>query len=521
MTVPHAHRPEASSPSHGRGADEPVAIDTAHATAQACRGHAEALRALLAQATPESWPGFADVKRSTVRTTRAGLLADGTAVHVKLFRPVRFFDRARDLFGGARGAVEFANLREARARGLPAVEPLAFGVSKAPPPRSFLVTSSVPDAQPLPRGPLPPQLATAVGRLLRKAHDAGLDAFDLHAENLLHDTTGNLWLLDLTSARLGAPLDLAARARGLAFFLLDYDGGPRHAAAAPLLEAYQPSDALRARLAHTWRRLRLHGVAPFGRRAMRECRHTAVERPARGVEVFRHRPAGELAGRALQEARELTTLAPAEATKSGRRGGVWLRDGFVIKLRSRADAQHLFRNSYWLLYAGVTTPQPLALVLQHDRALVLTTRIAGLDLRAEVAAGTLGARDAAAAASKLGDAVGRLHGHGLRNRDLKFENLVRDPHNNDVHMVDLDGVRRKGACDRRGQAADLGRLLAAFRDNGAPGGIAALRAFYRSYTRARLCLGLSNIDRFTKRHIAARASGWASASASTRTSPRG
>jgi tRNA A-37 threonylcarbamoyl transferase component Bud32 len=497
-----------------------VTVDTDRCTASVLAEHASALRDLLATGSPEDWAGFTAVKHSTVRTTRTGALGE-VAVHVKLYRAVRFFDRARDLVRGARGEVEFHNLRRARERGLPAAEPLAFGVTKATPPRSFLITRTVRDAQPLPRGPLPEATAAAAGRLLRRVHDAGLDAFDLHAENVLCDARGALWLVDLTTARFAAGLDVAARARGLAFFTLELDGGPRHRAALPLLAAYAPSDAVRGKLAQTWRLLRVHGVDAFGRRATRACKHTSVERPSRGVEVFRH-SAGDRANAALQK-----VLAPdfaldaTSATKSGRRGGVWLHDEFVIKRRNRADATHLFRASYWLTYAGVAIAQPLALILRHDHGLVLSERLAAPDLAAEVASGALTPQSLREAAAHLGTAVGRLHGHGLRNRDLKFENLVRDPRTGAVCMVDLDGVRRKGSCDRRGQAADLGRLLAAFRAAHSPGGNDSLRAFGRSYTRARLCLGLSKIDRFTKRLIEVRASAWASASANTRTSRPG
>jgi hypothetical protein len=51
-------------------------------------------------------------------------------------------------------------------------------------------------------------------------------------------------------------------------------------------------------------------------------------------------------------------------------------------------------------------------------------------------------------------------------------------------MVDLDGVSRGSAADTRGRGADLGRLLAAFRNAGAPGGAQTVATFLRSYLRA-------------------------------------
>src|SRR5690606_27616333 len=134
---------------------------------------------------PLAWPGLAVVKESTVRSVLSGTVG-GVAVHLKLYRAVRLSDRARDALSGARGVQEFEALREARRRGLPCVEPLAagrwtgtFGA------RSFLVTRTVPGAEPLARGPLDVDTAARAGRLLRRTHDAGLQALDLHPANIV------------------------------------------------------------------------------------------------------------------------------------------------------------------------------------------------------------------------------------------------------------------------------------------------------------------------------------------------
>ncbi|MGA0870588.1 MAG: lipopolysaccharide kinase InaA family protein, partial [Planctomycetota bacterium] len=186
---------------------------------------AEALAPWLDEDEPFAWPGLTEVKTSTVRTVSRGTLG-GIEVHLKLYRAVRLSDRARDALSGARGVKEFQHLREARRRGLPAVEPLAagrfvgtFGA------RSFLITRTVADAAPLDRGPLPLPQATAAGQLLRRAHDLGLRALDLHPGNVLTTPDGALHLLDLHSAVLTEPVDDDERARSLAFFCLGLDGG--------------------------------------------------------------------------------------------------------------------------------------------------------------------------------------------------------------------------------------------------------------------------------------------------------
>ncbi len=509
FTARAAHRTmsPAPPPKHrDRACPDIVTVNGDSCTASVDARFVDRLRPLLAAGAPDQWPTFSEVKRSTVRRVLRGSVGD-LDVHVKLYRTARWTDRARDLLQGARARVEFENLRSARARDLATAEPIAFGIAKDADARSFLVTRTIPHAEGLPRHALPPAQAAAVGQLLRRVHDAGLLAFDLHPENVLVDADQKLWLVDLTSARFGAALAIHERARGLAFFLLELDGGPAHSAALPLLDAYGASPALRTATAKAWRRLRQRALAAFGRRATRACKHTAVDAPMRKIQTFRHLPAGALADGAVQRESELSQHAPL---KSGRRGAVWILDDMVAKQRNHAAARRLFTAAYWLTFAGIPCAQPLALVERPDTSVVLVERIPGLDLAARAARHDLSAAAAIAAAARLGTAVGRLHAHGLRNRDLKLENLMLHPSSGEVVMVDLDGVRHKSPTDRRGQANDLGRLLASFRTAGSPGTVACLRAFLRGYTRARQCQGhRSKIDRPMRRRIEARASGLA------------
>ena len=128
---------------------------------------------------------------------------------------------------------------------------------------------------------------------------------------------------------------------------------------------------------------------------------------------------------------------------------------------------------------------PLALRLHAGRGRVFTRRLPLPDLAEELSSGRLDDAAVAAAARSLGAMVGRLHAHGLRNRDLKLENLVRDPEGRGVAMVDLDGVTLHSAEDTRGCGRDLGRLLAAWRAAGSPGGEPTVCRFVRAYARSR------------------------------------
>jgi hypothetical protein len=78
-------------------------------------------------------------------------------------------------------------------------------------------------------------------------------------------------------------------------------------------------------------------------------------------------------------------------------------------------------------------------------------------------------------------------------------------------MVDLDGILRKSATDVRGAGADLGRLLAAFRGAGSPGGASTLRTFLRAWLRAHRQLQMESSLRRLLRRAEQRAGEWAEA----------
>ncbi len=454
-----------------------------------------------------AWPHLVEIKCSTVRTVLRGPVAADFDVHLKLYRAVRLSDRARDALGGARAVKEFENLREARRRGLPCVEPLAagrwngeFGA------RSFLVTRTVP-SMPLARGPQSPADAALAGALLRLVHDRGLHAFDLHPGNVLRRDDGELVLCDLTSAILSEPLENDERARGLAFFCLDLDGLAADPAAAPLIAAYGADEAMVARAVQFGRKLRTHALSAFGRRSARRCEQTRVEGPdPRGASWLLHVPAAGL----HDAARAFATREPRpRPLRAGRRGAVWLDAELVVKQRPAAAARRLFRAAYWLLFADVACAMPIALRLRHGEGLVFTERVGRPDLRAELEAGALGDVQLAALARALGRDVGRMHALGLRNRDMKLENLVRTDDDR-VAPVDLDGVRRKAPLDARGESADLGRLLADWRSIGHSSEPRVVREFWRGYHRARSCLSRRPHPRL-RRRTAVHAREWAGA----------
>jgi tRNA A-37 threonylcarbamoyl transferase component Bud32 len=397
--------------------------------------------------------------------------------------------------------------------GLPVVEALASGAAAdRGQMRSFVVTRTVDAASPFTFA-TPPPVQQRVGALLRDVHDRGLDLRDLHPGNLLVATDGTPWLLDLTSLRQAGTLSLPRRAAAMALFCHELDGGALDPAARELLAGYrQAGSELPAAFAHelmlATHRWRAHGLVAFGRRCSRSCRHTEVAGHRRGqARWFWHLSPDEPARRVACTSWSATSPPPL---RSGRRGAVWLSGDLVVKQRDRGAARTLWRAAYWLLFAQVATALPVALCLATGRGLVFAQRIQGLTLAEVLAAGPV---DAGALARSLGTNVGRLHAHGLRNRDLKFDNLVLDPRRHEVCMVDLDGVRRSRGDDTRGLGADLGRLLAAFTAAGAPGGTATVRSFLGAYLRAHRRLLRRPAWHRIRRHAERRAREWASAHA--------
>lgn len=487
-------RPTAGNPllPHSTTVTAGFAAGTAAATVDPAI--APALGALLG-ADVGAWTahGLECIKRRTVRRVFRGSL-DGVPVHLKVFRADTLAAKLRASLRRARGEREASHLLAALALGLPAVEPLAYGVAlEDGHPCSFVATRTV-AAAPF-AWSCPPATAAAVGALLRRVHDLGLSLPDLHAGNVLvagpDEATGSpqLWLCDLTALRRTGEPGVVGRARALAFFCNPIDGGPLDPIARPLLDGYLDAGpalpaSFRQQLALATAHLRASALRSFGRRSQRSCRHTEAEPRRRATpRWFWH--LGEGIDAALRAACRQFDDTAAAPVRAGRRGAVWLTDALAIKDRDAGAARRLWRAHYWLLFAGVLAPQPVALRLADGRGRVFVRRLPAPTLADELAAGSPDAAAIDTAARTLGDSVGRLHAHGLRQRDLKFENLVRDPTTGAVAIVDLDGIRLHGAADTRGAGRDLGRLLAAFRAADQPGGAATVRAFLRAYLRTR------------------------------------
>lgn len=130
---------------------------------------------------------------------------------------------------------EYESALAVGARGVPTISPLALGeqMRRWGVGESYLVTRSLEDTQPLNlflamtlpglpdarRTRVRQRLATALGQLVARIHDAGILHNDLHAANLLvrhtDDDQVSLFVIDLNSVRIGPALDWKRSERNL------------------------------------------------------------------------------------------------------------------------------------------------------------------------------------------------------------------------------------------------------------------------------------------------------------------
>jgi tRNA A-37 threonylcarbamoyl transferase component Bud32 len=430
--------------------------------------------------------------------------------------------KLRELVRPSKARSEYEHAQAVAARQVPTFEPLALGepcrawVARD----SFLITRTLPETQPLHtfletllpqwspgrQARLRQRLATALGRLLARMHDAGIAHHDLHPGNLLlrldADDHPELFLIDLHAVRIGAPLSWRARRGNLIllnrWFALRAERtdrlrfwraytGTKDQEPAKITDLERRTLASNLRM---WRKL--------DRRCLRNNRH------------FHCVHLGDVAGHAVAEF-ATNVLAPLLADPdapfeqpnnivlkrsasssvvefdlpgpNGPRRVIYKRfavtrwsDPWAALFRS-PPALRSYIMGHCLLLRCLPTPRPLAVWHRYRHGLaregyLLTEKVANaLELRSFVERlYSLPAAQCRTCLRRLIDQtahlVATLHQRRLSHRDLKAANLLVSPADGQgdlsVHVIDLVGVRRLRKLRRARRVQNLARLNASF-----------------------------------------------------------
>jgi tRNA A-37 threonylcarbamoyl transferase component Bud32 len=453
----------------------------------------------------------------------------GLSFYVKHFRLADARAWLRELVRPSKARMEYDRIEAVRARGLPTVTPLAVGeaAGRAGPGESFLVTRALeqtetlndftrvtlPALAPPRRTRVRQRLAAALGELVARVHDAGIDHHDLHAGNLLirlgDDDRPWLFLIDLHAVRLGEALDGEASLGNLVVlnrgFVLTASRTDRNrfwraycqarGAGGPAFHAPRPElrETARELEQRTW-----ESNLRFWRHRDRRCLYdNRYYRRVRGGEVRGHAVAdldrGALAPlladpdapfrrpgvRLLKDSRS-TTVAEFDLEVNGRpcpviykrfRVTAW-GDPWLALVR-RPPALRSWVAGHGLRERCLPTARPLAVWhrrrngLNHEGYLLTEKVPDAVDLHGFLA----GLRALPAAErrgrlrrvlERLASLVRELHRRRLSHRDLKAANVLVRPADLSLWLIDLVGVRRRRRLSRKRRVQDLARLHASF-----------------------------------------------------------
>ncbi|EXI82934.1 MAG: 3-deoxy-D-manno-octulosonic-acid kinase [Candidatus Accumulibacter appositus] len=315
--------------------------------------------------------------------------------------------------------------------------------------------------------------------MLGRLHAAGLVQDDLHLGNFLrHD--GRLLVVDGDAVRVisrGQPLSPADAGANLAVLLAQLP--PAWDGQLPaLLPAYTAEQAFlpeRAVMQRNIERVRAWRLGDFLAKTVRECTLFAVEQTATRFSAVRRDEAAVLAsllaapdsaigrGQVFKDG-GTTTVARLAAT-----GRTLLIKRYNLKSLRHAlgrlwrpsRAWHSWREAHRLLFFGIPTPRPLALIEERcgplrRRAWLISEYCPGPNLLSHLSADCIPPAKEAKAMREL---FGALCRHQISHGDLKATNLLWDGEL--VQLIDLDGVvqHRSASAHARAWRRDRARLL--------------------------------------------------------------
>lgn len=395
---------------------------------------------------------------------------------------------------------EWNALRLAADLRLAVPKPLAVGRQRkfVLPRESFLVTEELAGAVTLAdclygaqraSGTLRRQVVVAAGRLLRRAHDAGMFHKDLHLGNLmirLGESTPEIFFIDLQRTSFRPRLDLKARLMNLA----QLHGGSAEASRAErlrFLRAYFEEgpplvEDRRAFLSRLEARALKHRHRLWRSRQKR-CVADNREFAAVGSGGFTGFARREWSRHLSDLSRPAELLASSTLVKDSRTTTVgavrfWDRKFHVKRYNYQSLAyalKNLLRPSRarraWVAanacaMRGISAAAPVVFLERRRRGLLqesylVCETVDGKMLSEILEQRALGTGDRRALIRALARYLARMHDRRIANRDLKSENLlVTRPQAGryEFFVVDFDGVRL-GPVSRRRRIKNLARLL--------------------------------------------------------------
>jgi len=414
----------------------------------------------------------------------------GRPVVIKLFTPRKLRHWLRSYAGA-----EANNAIAVRERGVDVVEPLAH--ARLPDGRQVLVLREVTGASTLKElvlsgaltGRARHVLARQMGVLFARMHNAGIQHRGPHAGNVLVKPDLTLLLADARDLRLGDYLSSAGRAKSLAVFGLFF---LTHATLRDMLlfwgaygrtSGFEPGELERLRgmvvdrFPDAFRRL-------AGRRArkVRRLGRPVKAGPFRGfaTDALPREAVARIAERAAgigkENGADLLKRSPTACTF--RHEGEYVAKLYLPKKATRplrdlfcgTRADRAVEAAEALRHRGLMGPEVLAVLRDGaipTRSLLVMRKVAGA-VPLEQALEHASPRAARAIAEALGRTLRRMHDWGLRQRDLKKDNLLcrTDTARPEFVFLDLDGVSqtRNGPLDWGRRAKDLGTLAGSLLD---------------------------------------------------------
>lgn len=477
------------------------------------------------------------VKTGPQRTVYCVRLPGGT-VFVKRCRINTPRAWAREVLRPAKARLEFENALALRLRGVPTVEPLAWGATNPLLPGDSLIITrcqvgAVPFEQALEAGADRRGLARELGVALAAMHDAGVAHPDPHPGNLLVETDPGrpprYTLLDLHAVQFGRPLTWPESLENLVLLNRWFQLRASRADRARFWVAYASG---RRTLPHTGR----EALAAMARDAERSTEHSNARfwtdrlgrytksnrqyRVVRGTggrgyatrdlpdHYLSHltadpdAPFRDPAARLLKDSRSSTVAEVLIPTATGLRPAIYKR--FRVKsplvlaknLLRPTSALRSWLYGHNLLDRWLPTARPLC-VLHRRRygvpaeGYLLVEKVPDAVGLTEAVAAEAGRHHATRAwADSLGRLVRLMHDRDVSHRDLKAPNILmrgaaRDPVTADPVLIDLVGVVAGKAVSRRTRVRNLARLNASFL-----GSAVVTRSDRLRFLRAYLCWGL-------------------------------